>query len=354
MATTGSDSNAGTQASPFKTIAKAASVAQPNTTIHVADGTYTVPAMTTTVSGTSTGRIYFWSENKWGAKLVPGNSTSDTSGWVIKGNYNVIDGFDIDGQSSLGWRRGLFAQGSHIVLSNNHVHHIANVSPCDNRGGAGITGDGYFGGGFDDVVNNVVHHVGPPNYTCHFYHGIYMSSPDFTVKNNLTYQNSGVGIHVNHDWARGYIINNTVFRNKVGILAEGADFINYTAAGPITIENNIVYDNNPNGSMIGNVGGIGVVGTLTGTNVIANNYVYNNRDEEIGMPGGGTKTGNILTGAPGFVNYQIDGSGDYRLASTSQLIDKGIQTYAPPTDKDGIARPQGAGVDIGAFEYKAP
>src|SRR5262245_15216807 len=40
VATTGNDSNPGTQASPFLTLWQAASVATPGTTVHVAPGTY--------------------------------------------------------------------------------------------------------------------------------------------------------------------------------------------------------------------------------------------------------------------------------------------------------------------------
>jgi hypothetical protein len=124
-------------------------------------------------------------------------------------------------------------------------------------------------------------------------------------------------------------------------------------AGPVAIQNNLVFDNDPNGSAVGNVAGIGVVLSVTNNNIISNNYAYGDRDLEIWMvSGGGTTSGNITSGAPGFMNYVNDGSGDYRLANTSQLVDKGLSSYAPPADLIGTARPQGNGVDIGAYEYK--
>ena len=58
-----------------------------------------------------------------------------------------------------------------------------------------------------------------------------------------------------------------------------------------------------------------------------------------------------ITADPQFVNYIKTGGGDYHLKSTSPAIDKGISTYAPSTDYDGKVRPQGAGYDIGAYEY---
>src|SRR5260221_7528713 len=65
VSTTGSDSNSGTQSSPFKTILKASQAAQPGTTVHVAAGTYyggfsntaprTAPAPPPHFSGTQKG-----------------------------------------------------------------------------------------------------------------------------------------------------------------------------------------------------------------------------------------------------------------------------------------------------------
>lgn len=43
---------------------------------------------------------------------------------------------------------------------------------------------------------------------------------------------------------------------------------------------------------------------------------------------------------------------DFHLLPTSALIDAADDTVAPPADFDGIARPQGAHADIGAFEFR--
>ena len=42
---------------------------------------------------------------------------------------------------------------------------------------------------------------------------------------------------------------------------------------------------------------------------------------------------------------------DVRLLPTAAAIDQGAAQYAPATDILGVARPQGAGVDVGAYEY---
>jgi predicted outer membrane repeat protein len=59
--------------------------------------------------------------------------------------------------------------------------------------------------------------------------------------------------------------------------------------------------------------------------------------------------GNIA-GVPRFVNLRAD---DYRLRSGSPGIDVGTLAGAPATDILGRARPQGAGIDMGAYEHVA-
>ena len=53
-----------------------------------------------------------------------------------------------------------------------------------------------------------------------------------------------------------------------------------------------------------------------------------------------------IVAPPGFVN---EAGGDYHLLSTSPAVDAGI-AHVATDDYDGIARPQGAGYDIGAYE----
>src|SRR5262249_18265495 len=69
VASSGSDSNCGTEASPFRTILAASSAARPGATIHVAPGTY-YGGFQTTVSGTASAPIHYVSDTKWGAIIV--------------------------------------------------------------------------------------------------------------------------------------------------------------------------------------------------------------------------------------------------------------------------------------------
>ena len=55
-----------------------------------------------------------------------------------------------------------------------------------------------------------------------------------------------------------------------------------------------------------------------------------------------------IVGNPGFVNPW---TGDFRLRADSPCLNAGTTLRAPATDLLGRARPQGAGIDIGAYEY---
>jgi hypothetical protein len=43
---------------------------------------------------------------------------------------------------------------------------------------------------------------------------------------------------------------------------------------------------------------------------------------------------------------------DLHLRAGSPAIDAGSATLAPNADRDGTARPQGAGFDVGAYEHR--
>ncbi|MDB5933623.1 MAG: hypothetical protein JWQ01_967, partial [Massilia sp.] len=135
VSTTGSDTNTGTAARPFRTITRAAKLAKPSTTIHVAAGTYR-ESVKTTVHGTSTARIRYVSDTKWGAKVI-GIGTEGM--WTNNGNYTDIDGFDITGPGRL----GILNYASYTLMSNNHIHNLTISGGCTGSGGAGIVNASY-------------------------------------------------------------------------------------------------------------------------------------------------------------------------------------------------------------------
>lgn len=112
-------------------------------------------------------------------------------------------------------------------------------------------------------------------------------------------------------------------------------------------------------------GGISVQEAVTGT-IIRNDLVSGNRTWQIrDLSGVSTIDHNLIDGFRGYTgevrgSAYIEGdprfvnpsAGDFHLGGYSPAVDKGNALLAPATDLDGTLRPQGAAVDIGAYERK--
>jgi PKD repeat protein len=70
----------------------------------------------------------------------------------------------------------------------------------------------------------------------------------------------------------------------------------------------------------------------------------------VGAPGTGDVAADPQLSAP---SPSSSAAGDYALTATSPAIDAGSASGAPDHDHAAVARPQGAGIDIGAFEAAA-
>jgi len=340
---TGSDSAAGTQAAPFRTLARAAQVAtKAGTTVWVAPGTY-AGGIKTTANGTSSGRIYWVSTTKWGAKIVPPSSSSSDSAWDNRGAYVSIIGFDIDGSkigSGTKWLHGIYTGGSYSVIEGNHVHHLATAVTCTSGGGSAINVDSYYRGVKGDVIGNVVHDVGPTG--CAYIQGIYISTSG-TVMNNVVFRIGQAAIHLWHDAADVKIINNTVSSSVFGIIVGGGNFYFTTAgANNVHVHNNIVYDNTY---------GISEQGKTGTANTYRNNLVYQNRTYNWQLRNGLQHSGTVSSN-PLLVAYSRTAAmPNFKLTSSSPAIGRGIGTYAPSTDIDGKPRNATTGYDIGAYQH---
>lgn len=341
VSTTGSDSNPGTSAAPVKTITRADALAVAGDTIHVKPGIYKVSApslgsvgIKTVKSGTATARIKFVSDVKWGAKIVV-SGTGIT--WDSRGSYVDIDGFDISGSG----RHGILAAGANLTITNNFVHDMTISGGCNGSGGAAI--DTYGPVGNVVIERNVVRNIGYRMIgSCNTVQGIYIANANNVVRNNIVSGVAAVGIQQWHGATASTIVNNTVFRNKHGILIGQGDS-GTTAAGSSNnyVANNIVYDNTTYGIVEA-----GVVGT---GNRYINNLVFKSGSTNMRLTKG-SASGTIQSN-PLFVSYLANGTGNYRVLSGSPAIDRGTATKAPATDIALVARPRGAGFDIGAYEF---
>lgn len=336
VAPEGSDSNMGSKKAPFRTIARAASLATPGTTIHVASGHYT-GGFKTAVSGTAAGRIVFQSSDRGGARILAARDAPATIAWENRGNHVDIIGFEIDGSSAARWKHGIYDGGSHNSIRNNHVHHIGIRAPCSSAP-AGIGVDSYYRGVQVDVIGNRVHDIGAIG--CRNAKGVYLNTTG-SVKNNVVYAIGGTAIELWHDARNVMVANNTVANAGSGIVVGGGD--QYFSKGPndgTSVVNNIVYDNKY---------GIAEQGATGLNNSYRNNLVFMNAAANWTLRNGLVHAGTV-TAPPQFVRYVKSGTPDFHLLSTSPAIGAALAEHAHPVDIDGKARLKDGGFDIGAYQ----
>jgi parallel beta-helix repeat protein len=236
---------------------------------------------------------------------------------------------------------------SHTLISGNHVHDLKLSGGCTGSGGAGIV-DATYTASDDDIIGNVVHDIGVPG-KCNGVQGIYHSNLRGKIMNNIVYRVSAWGIHLWHAANNVVIANNTVFANGSSGMGGGIEIGSGDSPGGIVVNNtqvvnNIVY-NNPGASITQYCyAGHGCIGT---GNVTANNLVYGNGQGISLRTGSASGT---ISADPKFVNYQANGSGNYRLRAGSPAANKGRTGVAPAYDIDGTSRSLGGLPDIGAYE----
>jgi len=383
VATTGNDSNIGSQGSPWRTIAHAVSRMNAGDTTYVRGGVY------------NEGRIWFKKSGTASAPIrllnAPGESPIVDFGSTE--SNRVVHRFDIYAGSTtpIGWitiegfeiRRGYegikMINGHDVVIRRNWIHHA--------------TGQGIGGNGKNILIDrNVISHNGgfercargdltsSGGTICNQAHGIYTTGPNWVITNNLIYDNLAIGISVagyehcpdgscyggspgargktfagpDYGGADGWLIaNNTIAYNNYG----PAINIWQAAAKNIRIVNNILYENRQK-----DANGTNGVSFLNsgGGHIIQDNICYGTAPGATACIGGhaaGKYTGsNNVTVNPNFVGAGpvLSGAPNFQLQASSPAIDKG-QTLSQVTwDHAGGKRPFGSSHDIGAYEYGAP
>jgi hypothetical protein len=321
VAPTGSDDAAGTPEAPLRTIDAAADRAEPGMTILVRTGTYEGDVHTD-VSGTETGRIAFIAESP--DTRIVGDGSVDGA-WENDGDYVDIVGFDVTGKNE----DGIWSRGSHVRILQNRVHEFA-------TGNCILTANENYDLTDVDVIGNVAFGCGDNELD----HGIYVAHTRGTVANNISYGNPGFGIHCWHACDDLVIANNLVFDNDEGGILVAADNDEGIPADNFLVLNNIAVSNGRQG--------IRESGDTGSNNQFRNNLLWDNDDDEVQLKTG-SETGTIVAD-PEFVNFEMDGSGDYRLEPSSPAVDAGIATGAPPITINGAPRPLSGGFDLGPFE----
>jgi hypothetical protein len=188
------------------------------------------------------------------------------------------------------------------------------------------------------------------NAGVHIYNGGGDSADNNIIRNNRIH-----GIRQSTDYGRAWgilvagnnneLYNNLVYDNSVAYQGNNASIFVYYGSGN-KIYNNTIYGNNMEGISISGAGGDGSVGTD-----VRNNIMFANSQTAFINSGTGTnQQNNLMDGTnPLFVNPS---AGNFQLQPNSQAIDTGARISTVTTDFQGVARPEGSGVDIGAYEYR--
>src|SRR5262245_2788233 len=366
---TGSDSNPGTQAQPFRNIQRAADVVNPGNTVIVEDGVYTYSGsnqcgktiVCLTRGGAPGQLVTFKSRNKWGAR-VDGQNGVAADGFGFGGaNYVRIQDFEIYGvaNAASGGASGIdaFSSGRFSEIIGNHIHDNGHVCTDTSQGQNGI----YIEQNNVLVEGNLIHDIGrliPGQQGCqpgndfyqHHDHGIYHSGgDDVTIRNNIIYNiKGGWAVHVYpNSRARMNILNNTfAFTNQYQGKYGAIIIFDGMTVSDSNISNNIFYLVNTAAIYVGGSSAPSFSNVRVRNNIVSNGAILR-ADSSVGS--GLTLINNRENADPGLVNPT---GSDFHLRANSLAIDSGA-TVPVPTDYEGRARPQGSGYDIGAYEYSS-
>ncbi len=345
VSASGSDSNNGSQAAPWKTITKAASSMASGTTVTVLAGNYPE----------------FISNSKSGLGYIA-SGTVTMKGFYLTGNNNKVSGFTITNpDNDFGVR---ITGDNNLVLYND----ISNTKQ---------DGIWFFGSG-NTFRANYIHDIvdrslitTDPHVDCFQTWG---PAENIVFEKNICDHTNTYGSNqITQISNINQPVNNITLKNNIFIMHDPGyspmTFYHMDGLDPITnmnvINNTFVHVNGSGSPAIWfrNITGANAINNLfidygeaaatyiltdasTGVQ-ISNNAVYKSDNVR---PYGGLLSNDIWVTDPGLMNL----SGyNFHLQSSSVLINKGTDAGSWNSDDfDGIMRPQSGTFDIGAFEYK--
>ena len=356
VATTGNDSNSGTQAAPFLHLSKAASTVTAGDTIIVADGTYGneghisdgtggwngyAAPVTISTAGTSTAWITIKAQNK-GKAILDCGTTSSALGcdkYIYLNSTAAYWSFQ-----DLVFTRGAFGGigtdfgASHIQVTGCRFEYIGNWNDTTQVGEDGI---GFNSAATDWwIAGNVFHDIGRTN-AANLDHGIYAEGANVTIINNIFYNiPHGWGIQLANGATNWLIANNTFASPNP---TQGGLIMLWRTNTNITIRNNILSSSRSYGIDRS-------TSTLNGCSV-DHNLVYG--PSSVIKESTGCRVASNQVGAdPKFMNYSSQPY-DFHLKAGSPAIGMGLNQGRVAVDFEGNARPgTAAGFDLGAYQLE--
>jgi hypothetical protein len=176
------------------------------------------------------------------------------------------------------------------------------------------------------------------------------------VENNLVFNNGGAGIHVFLS-DNVTVRNNTVWYNNWNLnkYANSAQ-INNVGGSNNEFYNNIAVVAPAHSSKTAAMACKGDEGGITkyNNNILCGGWTRFDTWNSTTTLTSGTNSGNVTSadvGYPQFENPTSSQGFDFRLRSSSPVIDVGYGANAAAADLDGVRRPVGAAVDPGCYEH---
>ena len=264
------DQGQGTQAQPYCTIGKAASVVGPGQTVLVSSGTYSEAVVISGKNASASSPIVVRAAD--GASVTVRDKTNGFS--ISSSGYVTVQGFTVTATSAV----GIYATGSnHITIAGNHVSYaghpvsgqvaqgirlngtndsLVRGNTTDHNSEAGIQ---LVGGSTRNTVQGNESFANARGYT-RAAPGIDLRAPGNTVIGNSSHDNEDSGIQSYGGGSNGLIVNNVAYYNgDHGIddldvpgqrIIGNSVWWNFTAginvegtSSGATVENNVSVDN---------------------------------------------------------------------------------------------------------------
>ena len=392
VATTGSDAGPGTLAQPWSSLQHAADQVAPGDTVFVRAGNYT--GMHLTTSGSPGLRIVF-AAFPGETPVVDTQNAVTTDGINLEGASHVtVRGFTVTGVPRAGIRavlcdeveildnvldqngrwgvltgfcddlliagnqasrsaieHGIYVSnsGDRPVIRGNHIFDN-NANGIHMNGDASLGGDGIISGAL--VEDNVIHGNGAGGGSGINGDGL----QDSLIRNNLVFDQHASGISLYQIDGGAPAHGNRVLNNTVLVAADGRWALNVQDGSQGTqVFNNVFHSAHAfRGTM--SICSDCLAGMASDHNAVEDRFTLDDGDTVLTLAQWRVATGldsSSVAGDP--QGWLADpASGDFRPAAGSALLDAGTARADVPRDLVGLARPQGAGWDIGAYEAASP